>query len=194
TRPEPMAYSSIRQGPQDPDTYVLLRSPTDASTLAGSLRHALSALDPELPIYHVATLQARVTAALAGRRLGVVLMMSFGGLALLLASVGVYAMFAGMAAARERELSIRIALGASRRVVVLLVLRQGAVWMAVGLVVGSVGMGIAARSVRSLLFGVPPLDPAILGATLGLLVVCAAGALVGPLRRATRADPVETLH
>ena len=121
-------------------------------------------------------------------------MTAFGGLALLLASVGVYAMFASMAAAREREFGVRVALGSTRRDIAGLVLRQGGVWMAVGLAGGAVGVVLVARLLRGLLYGVAPFDPIALGMAVVLLLACAAVALLGPVRRATRVDPITVLR
>jgi ABC-type antimicrobial peptide transport system permease subunit len=108
-----------------------------------------------------------VSQGFAARRLPVLLMVAFGALALLLASVGVYAMFTSMAAAREREFGVRIALGGSRGSVAGLVLRQGGQWMVIGLAVGA----------------------AVL-----VLLVSASIALMVPVRRATRVDPISVLR
>jgi ABC-type antimicrobial peptide transport system permease subunit len=121
-------------------------------------------------------------------------MTAFGALALVLASVGVYAMFAAMAAAREREFSVRVALGSSREAIAGLVLKQGAVWMAAGLAGGIVGVVLVGSLLRNLLFGVRPLDPVTLGATAMMLLACATLALFGPVRRATRVDATTVLH
>jgi putative ABC transport system permease protein len=124
----------------------------------------------------------------------VMLMSAFGALALMLASVGVYAMFASMAAAREREFGVRIALGASRRAIATLVLVQGGVWMLVGLAAGAGGIAVVARAVRGLLYGVQPFDPATLVAVVVMLVACGTLALLGPVRRAARVDPISVLR
>ena len=121
-------------------------------------------------------------------------MTAFGALALLLASVGVYAMFAAMAAAREREFSVRIALGSSPRGIATLVLRQGAVWMGAGLAAGALGVLLVTRMLRGLLYGVSALDPVALGAAVALLLLCGSIALLVPVRRATRADPTAVLR
>ena len=130
----------------------------------------------------------------AARRLPVMLMSAFGVLALLLASVGVYAMFTSMAAAREREFGVRIALGGSRSSVAALVLRQGGRWMLIGLAVGAVGIFVAARLVSSQLAGVPAFDPLTIGGAVLVLLVCAGVALLVPVRRATRVDPISVLR
>jgi ABC-type antimicrobial peptide transport system permease subunit len=122
------------------------------------------------------------------------LMTGFGVLALLLASVGVYAMFAAMAAAREQEFGVRMALGSTPRAIAGLVLRQGGVWMLAGLAGGALGVVWVARLLRDLLYGVPPFDPVTLGAAALALLACAVVALLVPVRRATRVDPAAVLR
>ncbi|MDQ3951061.1 MAG: ABC transporter permease, partial [Gemmatimonadota bacterium] len=191
--PEPMLYAPSRQDPWNGPIF-LLRTRGDPLALVKPVRRELSALDPGIPIHDVATLRARIDERLISRRLPVVLMTAFGALALLLASVGVYAMFASMAAAREREFGVRVALGSSRRAIAALVLRQGGVWMAVGLAGGAVGVVIVARLVRGLLYGVPPFDPVALGVAVATLLACGTVALLVPVRRASRADPIAILR
>ena len=131
---------------------------------------------------------------LAGRRLPVMLMTAFGALALLLASIGVYAMFASVAAAREREFGVRMALGSRPRAIAGLLLRQGAGWMAAGLAGGAIGIVLVVRLLGDLLYGVPPFDPIALGIAVAILAGCATVALLVPLRRATRVDPAIALR
>lgn len=172
----------------------LLRTRGDPLTLVRPAREALSSLDPSLPLHDPATLRSRLADGLADRRLPVVLMGAFGMLALLLASVGVYAMFAAMAAAREREFGVRVALGSTPREIGVLVLRQGGVWMIAGLLGGAVGVVVVARLVRGLLYGVAPFDPVALTLAVVVLLACAAVALMVPIRRATRVDPIRALR
>jgi predicted permease len=186
--PEPMAYASMRQEPWGNN--FLLRTKGDPRALIPAFRRELAALDPEVPINKADTLRAYLGEGMAGRRLPVLLMTAFGALALLLASVGVYALFSSMVAARERELGLRIVLGSTRRAIAGLVLWGGAAWMAAGLAVGAVGVVAVARLLRNLLFGVPPFDPVALGASLLILLACATVALLVPVRRATRVDPI----
>jgi len=189
---EPMAYGGMRQFIWGDG--VLLRTRGDPLALVKPARAAIAALDPGVPLHDVATLRARIDEGLAGRRLPVVLMTAFGALTLLLASVGVYAMFASMAAAREREFGVRVALGSSRRAIAALVLRQGGVWMAAGLIAGAAGVVAVSRLVRGLLYGVAPFDPVALGAAVALLLASGTVALLVPVRRATRADPVAVMR
>jgi putative ABC transport system permease protein len=103
-------------------------------------------------------------------------------------------MFAAMAAAREREFGVRMALGSSRRAIAALVLRQGAFWMAAGLLGGLLGIVAVDRLLRDLLYGVAPFDPVALGLALLTLLACATVALLAPIRRATRVDPATALR
>jgi hypothetical protein len=191
--PEPMAYGSSLQDAYGGRTYVI-RGGGDVPGLARQVQRELSALDPSLPLFDPTTLPAFLADGLAGRRLPVVLMTAFGVLALVLASVGVYAMFATMAAAREREFGVRVALGSSRAAIAGLVLRQGGVWMVLGLLGGVAGVVVVARLVSGLLYGVEPFDPVTLAATAVILVACAVVALLVPVRRATRVDPIAVLR
>ena len=189
---EPMAYASKRQ--MRWGEKFVLRTSGDPLALVAPMRRELAELDPALPLDDATTMHAMLAVGLSGRRLPVMLMSAFGLLALVLVSVGVYAMFASMASAREREFGVRVALGASRGSIAGLVLRQGAVWMAVGLGGGAAGVFVVARLVRGLLYGVSPFDPFTLAAAVAILLVCALVALLVPVRRATRADPVAVLR
>jgi predicted permease len=191
--PEPMIYTTSRQVPWIGPIF-LVKASRDPSSLMGPARRALSEVDPDAPLHTAMTLRDVLSERLAGRRLPVVLMTAFGGLALLLASVGVYAMFASMAAAREREFGVRVALGSSRGAIAGLVIRQGAIWMGVGLAGGALGVYAVSRFLRELLYGVAPFDPVALGIAVATLIVCAAVALLVPVRRATRADPISVLR
>jgi len=191
--PEPMTYTSSRQDAWGART-LLIRTDGDPLALVKPVQRELTALDASIPIHAAAPMETLLADQLAGRRLPVVLMTAFGVLALLLASVGVYAMFASMAAAREREFGVRVALGSSRGAIARLVLRQGGVWMIAGLVAGAVGVVLVARGLGGLLYGVTPFDPIALGVAGTTLIVSAVVALLVPVRRATRVDPVSVLR
>lgn len=190
--PEPVMFFSMNQQPFG-DTFIV-RTSGDPQALVPVARKILGEIDRALPMYKVATMQEIVDKGFAPRRLPVLLMMGFGALALLLASVGIYAMFTSMASAREREFGVRIALGSSRSAVAGLVLRQGGAWMLLGLLAGAVGVAGAARLVRSQLYGIPEFDPLTLGSALLVLLVASAIALLVPVRRATRVDPITVLR
>ena len=192
--PEPTMYLSLRQSPSADAFVVRAAGSIDPLSLLTSVRRAISSFDPTIPVYKVATMESVLGDAFAPRRLPVVLMTAFGALALLLASVGVYAMFANMAAAREREFGVRVALGSSRGAIVRLVLRQGGGWMVLGLAVGAFGVMMAARLVRTQLFGVAPFDPLAIGGAVLALIACAGVALLVPVQRASRVDPITVLR
>ncbi len=192
--PGPMVYASERQDFSWAGRDFLVRTAGDPLALLRPVQRELAALDPEVPLRDPATLRAIMDERLAGRRLPVLLMTGFGALALLLASVGVYAMFAAMAAAREREFGVRVALGSTRGAIAGLVLRQGGVWMGVGLAGGALGVLVVTRLLGELLYGVEPFDPVALGAAVAALLACATVALLVPVRRATRVDPIEVLR
>ena len=191
--PEPMAYASSAQETFGSRIFVV-RTAGDPMAVMRGFERELKALDPRLPPGVPATLSSVLADGLAGRRLPVLLMTAFGGLALLLASVGVYAMFASMAAAREREFGVRVALGSTPGAIAALVLRQGGAWMAVGLAAGALGVVAVSRTIRGLLYGVRPFDPVALGVAVLTLVACGTVALLVPVRRATRADPISVLR
>ena len=191
-RPEPMMFFPLRQVPFGENFAV--KTSGDPSQITAAVRGVLRAIDPGLPMYLVSTMQKVVDKGYAARRLPVLLMMGFGVLALLVASVGIYAMFATMATAREREFGVRMALGSSRGAVAGLVIRQGGVWMALGLVLGSAGVVAATRLVETQLFGVTPFDPLTIGAAVVMLLVCSVAALLVPVRKATRVDPITVLR
>lgn len=190
---EPMAYASTRQLPVPLVTF-LVRTNGDPLGLVRPIERQLAALDRGLPLQQVRTLQAVLGAGLAGRRLPVLLMTGFGALALLLASVGVYSLFASMTAAREREFGVRLALGSRPGAIAALVLRQGIGWIAAGLVIGAFGIVIVARLVRDLLYQVSPFDPMTVGVSIAILAACATLALLIPVRRATRVDAAVALR
>jgi hypothetical protein len=190
---EPMVYRSIRQV-TPPGAQVLIRTDRDPLALTRAVERELAALDASLALQRPTTLDAVAGTSLLGRRLPVLLMTAFGALALLLASVGVYAMFASMASAREREFGVRMALGSRRGAIAGLVLRQGAGWMAAGLAVGGVGVVLVVRLVGELLYGVRPFDPLTLAASVAILAGCATAALLIPVLRATRVDPAIALR
>jgi predicted permease len=191
-RQEPMMFFPLRQAPFSDN--VVVKTSGDPSAMTSAVRQVLRGMDPALPMYRIATMESVVDKGFAARRLPVLLMMGFGVLALLVASVGIYAMFATMATAREREFGVRMALGSSRGAVAGLVLRQGGVWMMLGLLLGAVGVYAATKLVSTQLFGVGELDPVTLTASVVVLFACAGIALLVPVRRATRVDPITVLR
>ena len=190
---EPMVYASLRRV-SAPILTILVRAQGDPLALAKPLERAVASLDPGIALQRVMPMPVVLGEGIASRRLPVFLMTGFGVLALLLASVGVYAMFASLAAAREREFGVRIALGSRPRAIAALVLRQGIVWIVAGLAIGAFGIIIVTRLVRDLLYQVEPFDPATVSLSVAVLVMCATLALLIPVRRATRVDATVALR
>jgi putative ABC transport system permease protein len=193
TDSEPQAYMSHRQESTG-RMCLLVRTKADPLSYIKPVQRELAALDPTLPLTRAGALSAMVGEVLAARQVTAIMVSAFGVLALGLASVGVYAMFAGMAAARMREFGVRIALGSRPVAIAALILRQGAGWMAVGLAGGVLGIGVVVNVLRGWLFGVPPFDPIALGGSMCGLLACAAVALLIPVRRAVRVDPITVLR
>ena len=159
-----------------------------------AVRTALRAVDPEVPPAQIRDMQSVVTASVADRRLNMVLMGSFGVLALTLAAIGIYGVMAYQVVQRTREMGVRLALGATPDRVRALVVRDGMRLVAVGLAIGAAGALALSRFVSHLLFGVEARDLATLAASACLLAVVGFVASYIPARRATRVDPMLALR
>jgi hypothetical protein len=190
---EPMLFVSSRRL-QAPFASFLVRTTGDPLALVPQVERALAAIDPALPLDRVMSLDMLAGQGLTSRRVPALLIAAFGLLALVLTSVGVYAIFASVVAAREGEFAVRLALGSRPAAISALVVRQGAGWLFAGLAIGAGGVVLVTRLVQNLLFDVSPFDPIALGAAAGLLVLCAALALAAPLRRAMLANPAAALR
>jgi putative ABC transport system permease protein len=192
-QPEPQVYYAARQTPWG-DTFLIRTDRAEPAGLLNAVRRELDAVDAALPIQRAQTMRAIIGEGLTPHRLPATLLGLFGILALVLAGVGIYAMFANMAAAREREFGVRMALGSTRGAVAALVVRQGAVWLVGGVVVGMFGVLAVTRMLRNLLFGIEAFDLLAIGAAVAALVLCATAALLAPVRRATRVDPAAVMR
>jgi ABC-type antimicrobial peptide transport system permease subunit len=158
------------------------------------VRERIRAIEPEILQYDVRTMEAVVSASVAGRRFNMLLLGLFGGLALTLAAVGIYGVITYAVRRRTRELGIRIALGAARADVVRLVVTAGMRLAGLGLVLGLLAAVPLTRLLRSLLFEVSPADPVALGAVSVLLAGAALLAAWLPARRAARLDAMAALR
>jgi ABC-type antimicrobial peptide transport system permease subunit len=170
-----------------------IRTAGEPESLTAGLRNAIAALDPELPLFDVRTLQQRTDASLRNRRAPALLSLAFSVLALLLSAVGLYGVLAYLVSQRRKEIGIRLALGSSARRIFELVLREGLLLVGAGLGLGALGALLLRRGIASQLYGVRPSDPLVLGAVTALLAAVALGACALPARRATRIDPVTAL-
>ena len=173
--------------------FVALRTAGDPWSVMGSVRATVRSVDPEQPIARAATMEERMAEAIAPRRLAATLLGLFAGLALFLAATGVYGVMSYLVNQRTQELGVRLALGAERRQVMGMIMRQGLVIAAIGIVLGTgAGLGLT-RLLRSQLYEVDPADPAIFGVVAVLLFVVAVLANLFPALKATGVNPVQAL-
>ncbi|MET0556929.1 MAG: ABC transporter permease [Vicinamibacteria bacterium] len=164
------------------------------ASVAGALRAAVAAVDPEQPLYDVLPMSDVITASIADRRLNLALVGGFAAVALLLAALGVYGVISYTVAQSTREIGIRMSLGAQRRDVFRLVVGQGALLAGVGMAAGLAGALALTRLMASLLFTVGARDPLTFVAAPLLLLLVALVACAVPALRATRVQPVMALR
>ena len=174
--------------------YVALRTEPGRPAPLDAVRRELQVMDPDLPMYDVRPMDDRIGAAVSRTRFAAVMLAAFAGIALVLALVGVYGVAAGAAAARTREIGIRMALGARAGRVVRDLVRDVAVLAAVALLIGVPAALAAARVLRSLLYEVGPNDPITFVAVGAIVAATALLASWAPARRAARTDPMIVLR
>jgi len=158
------------------------------------VRAAVLAIDPNQPISNVSTLEKVVDDSMAQRRLNMLLMGLFGGLAMLLSAVGIYGLLSHAVTQRTQEMGIRMALGAQVSDVLKLVLKQGMTLALLGEAIGLVAALLLTRLLRGLLFGVTPNDVTTFVVVIGVLSTVALLACYLPARRATKVDPLIALR
>jgi len=173
---------------------VVVDAPRAEPALAREMRDAVTAIDPHLPLYRLQTLDEIYSASLGRDRFLLTLVAVFAALALLLASMGVYGVTAEATAQRTQEIGIRVALGARPGEIAELVLRQGLVLAAFGILAGLAVAAAATRALTGVLFGVEPLDLTTFAAVAVVLGLAALVASAMPARRAARLDPLVALR
>jgi putative ABC transport system permease protein len=173
---------------------LLVRTTTDPLSLVAAVRGQVQAVDRDQPIYNVDTMSAMIAAAVAPRRLNLVLLGSFAALALALAAVGIYGVMANLVTQRTGEIGLRMALGAQQVDVLRLVIGRGLRLTLVGMAVGFGASFALMRLMASLLFGVSANDPFTFAAITVLLLLVALLACYMPARRATKVDPLVALR
>jgi predicted permease len=189
----PHIYTSIYQR-RSRTFSLMLRTPLDPSLLEPQIRSAVQAVDPNLPVFGVRSLNAVTEGSMAPQRFSAALVGSFAVMALLLASVGIYGLLAYLVGQRSQEIGVRIALGAQRSHILRLILTQGGVLAGVGVCVGLILAAVAAPMIAALLYGIRAIDPLVfLAVPLILLGVSFAASYI-PARRAAKVSPIVALR
>jgi putative ABC transport system permease protein len=189
----PIAYTSYRQ---EGETYLTLaiRTTGDPLLAVPALRAAVRELDASLPLTAITTMDSVAGDSLARRRFSMLLLSVFAIVSLVLAIVGTYGVTAYMVSARTPELGIRIALGATSRDVLALVIGRSTAITVLGVGIGLLGAVLSSGAIRGMLYGTSPTDVTTLASVAALLLVASLTAALIPARRALRVDPVETLR
>ena len=186
-------FEPASQSPGEAMTLVA-RTESDPMLLAKTVESAIHSVDANLPLSAVQPMTQYVSDSLARRRFSTLLLTLFGGLALTLASLGIYGVMAYTVAQRTHEIGVRMALGADRRNVLALILSQGLQLGVLGVGIGLVLAAVITRWMASLLFGVSDKDPGTFAAVAVLLTLVALLACYIPARRATKVDPMVALR
>jgi len=173
---------------------ITVRTSQEPESAGPALQAAVLRLDPELPLHGLKTMTARVQESMAGRRVPLLLAGIFASVALILAAVGIYGVLAYTVAQRQREIGVRMALGALPEQILRQFLGLGGRLLLIGLPLGLLGAWFAGRAMTSLLFGVAPTNALVLSGTAGMLALVAMLACALPSRRAARVSPIEALR
>ncbi len=193
--PVPMFYVPLgRQLVRIPASGLVIRTRGPAALVESDVQRALQRAEPGLPFVHVASISDALARDWRSWRLGATMFTAFGALALVIASLGLYAVTSYGVSQRTQEIGVRIALGAGRSDVVRLAVTQAVLAGGAGAAVGLAGAVLLSRAVRALLFGVAPADPISILSGVAVLLTVAAFAAWIPARRAARIDPMEALR
>jgi ABC-type antimicrobial peptide transport system permease subunit len=172
---------------------IALRGPASIASVM-SVRKVVAALDPDVPVFAAASMDAVLSKPTWPLRVFGTLFVIFGFVSLILAAIGLYAVMAYSVSRRVREMGIRMALGATAGAVIRLVCRQGAMQIVIGMSIGLLFGAAFVRAIRMLLFEVQPNDPVVFALVAGVLGVAAFVACLIPAIRATQVDPLTALR
>jgi putative ABC transport system permease protein len=190
----PAVYLEYAQFNVAASMYLTLRASGDPLDLVPNVRNALRALDPDLPLYEVTTMDRLLSDSVESERFSMLLLALFAAVALLLGSVGIYGVMSYTVSQRTREVGVRMALGAAHGNVVALVVRQGMLLTLAGICLGAVGTLALSRVLSGMLFQVSATDPLTFISVTILLAMVALLACYMPARRAAGIDPLEALR
>jgi len=186
----PMVYAPYAQNAEAMRSmWFAVRTDREPMSVVGAVRRQMADLNGELPLGAMTTMEDVVSDEIGQPRIEMLVLSAFGGLALLLAGLGVYGVMAYSIARRTREIGIRMALGARLKDVMGMVMRQGIVLIAFGLLIGFAGAMMLTKVMKSMIFGIGVTDPTVFITTCALLVFAALLAAYFPARRATKIDP-----
>jgi putative ABC transport system permease protein len=192
-KPEAAVYVPFQQHPV-PSVFLVLRTVVPPMSIVPAVRGAVLALDKDQPVNEIRTMEEIVSQTYGALRFPMMLLWIFAALALVLSAVGTFGVMSYTVSRRTQEMAIRMALGASRRKVLQLVLRDGLRLTAVGVVLGLIGAFALSRVMAGYIYGITPTDPlTLIGASLVLTVVALLAGYL-PARRATRVSPIAALR
>jgi predicted permease len=174
--------------------FMVARTSSDPTATADAIVHQVNALDSEVPVFDIATMDRRVQDSVARQRFAMTMLGAFAGFAMILAAIGVYGVMSFLVSQGAADIAIRMALGARRGRILSLVLQQGMGLALTGIFAGLLGALGLTRVLSGLLFGVSAADPGTFGSVLGLLIAVALAACYFPARRAMRIDPMVALR
>jgi predicted permease len=184
----PRAQEEMRGG------WLMVRASIPAEQLTALLRHAVAEVDPDMPLAQVRTMDAVLDELVEGPRFSMLLLTIFAGVALALASIGIYGVISYNVTQRTNEIGVRMALGAQRRDVVRLVVTHAMIMVGIGILLGLGLALLGGRSLSSMLFGVGPRDPLVLSLASAFLLAVALIAALAPALRASRIDPTMAIR
>jgi ABC-type antimicrobial peptide transport system permease subunit len=193
----PVTYTSYLQESNTVPTHDMffeLRTAGDPLALSNAVRQVVHVAGPQVPVGEITTQALRIEGTIVQERTFASLCTCFGALALIMACVGLYGSMAYAVARRTSEIGIRMALGAVRRRIIWMVLREVLVLAALGLLIGFAGVWETTAFIKSFLFGLQPNDPLALSFSVAILIACALLAGYAPAWRASRIDPMSALR
>ncbi len=191
--PEPTIYAPFEQMPNKEMTLVV-RTGMDKQAAVRTVKQAVFSVDPGQPVFQIRTMDDYISIAESAPRISTVLLVIFGAASMLLAAIGVYGVVSYGVVQRTREFGLRMALGSSPAQIKSLVIRKGVTIAVVGLLAGMLAGALLSSALRTFLFGVAPVDPAVMTAVAALLLTVVLIANYLPARRATRSDPMQALR
>ncbi|HXM45753.1 MAG TPA: ABC transporter permease [Bryobacteraceae bacterium] len=192
-QPEPTIYAPYDQM-TDKAMALAVRTTMDTQAVVKAVKQAVWSVDRGQPVFQIRSMDDYLSLAGSASRVSTILLLIFAGISMLLAALGIHGVVSYGVAQRTREFGLRMALGSTPRQLKALVIRGGIQTALIGLLAGMAGAAALASTLRALLYGVAPLDPAVMAAVAALLLTVALIANYVPARRATRIDPMEALH